>query len=290
MIYDTFPFFNELELLELRLNELAGVVDKFVLVEATRTFTNRPKPLYYWENRARFAAFADRIIHVVVKDVPDVADPWVIDRFQRNCIGRGLANCRPGDWVLVSDLDEIPRAAVVERLSREIPYRDNFFSNTIHAALNSKPVTNIFHRRGFRRRLRLNHPFVWRFHHTIYRYFMNCKSLQPPFSCGTVMLRYRDFSAAEEMRHSGYKTVPNAGWNFTWMGNVDRILTKIQSFAHQECNQPQYTDPNRIKELIESGKNIFGDADKMRFVPVDENFPRYVLDHPEKFKMWIRPV
>lgn len=290
MIYDTFTFFNELELLELRLHELAGVVDKFVLVEATRTFTNQPKPLYYWENRARFAAFADRIIHVVVKDLPADPNPWVVERFQRNSIGRGLANCRPDDWVLVSDLDEMPRATVVERLSREIPYRDNAFSNTIHAALNSRPVTNIFHRRGFRRRLRLNHPFVWRFQHTIYRYFMNCKSVEPPFSYGTVMLRYRDFSAAEEMRHSGYKTVPEAGWNFTWMGGVDRILDKIQSFSHQEYNQPQFTDPARINELIEQGGYLFGGSNRLKFVPVDATFPRHFLEHPEKYAAWIRPV
>ena len=55
MIYDCFTFFNELELLELRLNELADVVDKFVLVEATQTHTNKPKPLHYLENRARFS-------------------------------------------------------------------------------------------------------------------------------------------------------------------------------------------------------------------------------------------
>jgi hypothetical protein len=41
MIYDCFTFFNELELLELRLHELAGVVDKFVLVEATQTHSSR---------------------------------------------------------------------------------------------------------------------------------------------------------------------------------------------------------------------------------------------------------
>ena len=52
MIYDCFPFFNELELLEMRLHELSGVVDKFVLVEATRTFTNKPKPLYFQENQS----------------------------------------------------------------------------------------------------------------------------------------------------------------------------------------------------------------------------------------------
>ncbi len=289
MIYDCFTFFNELELLELRLHELAGVVDKFVLVEATQTHSNRPKPLYYQENRDRFNTFQNQIIHIVVDDLPQSSDAWVPENFQRNCIGRGLTDCRPDDFLLVSDVDEIPRASVVEKMSREIPFDDNLFSNAIHSALNSQVVKGIFHRRGLRRRLRFNHPFVWRFEQTIYRYFLNCKSLNPPFSYGTVMLRYRDFSTAEEMRHTGYKTVADAGWHFTWMGGVERIVKKIQSFAHQECNQPQFTKPERIKELIESGRYLFNGSDQLKFVPMDETFPRYVLTHPEKFKDWIHP-
>lgn len=290
MIYDCFTFFNELELLELRLHELAGVVDGFVLVEATQTHTNKPKPLHYHENRARFSAFHDKIIHIVVDDLPQSADAWVPENFQRNCIARGLTGCRPDDFVLVSDLDEIPRASVVGKMAREIPYHDNIFSSAVHGVLNSDPVKSVFHRRGFRRQLRRHHPFVWKFEHTLYRYFMNCKSVQPPLSYGTVMLRYRDFSTAEEMRHSGFKTVPDAGWNFTWMGGAGRIMEKIQAFAHQECNQPQFADAGHINQLIESRSYLFDDANKLEFVPLDGTFPRYVLEHPEKFKDWIRPV
>ena len=99
MIYDCFTFFNELELLELRLNELAGVVDKFVLVEATQTHTNKPKPLHYHENRARFSAFHDKIIHVIVDDMPQSSDPWIPENFQRKCIARGLTiSCSCLTW------------------------------------------------------------------------------------------------------------------------------------------------------------------------------------------------
>ena len=48
MIYDCFCFFNELDLLEIRLNELNPVVDKFVLVEATMTHNGDKKPLSLW--------------------------------------------------------------------------------------------------------------------------------------------------------------------------------------------------------------------------------------------------
>ena len=68
MVYDCFSFFNELDLLEIRLNVLKDVVDKFVLVEATRTHTGAEKSLYFKENEARFSAFRDRIVHIVVDD------------------------------------------------------------------------------------------------------------------------------------------------------------------------------------------------------------------------------
>lgn len=62
MLYDTFLFFNEFSLLAIRLHELNTIVDRFVLVEATRTHSNKPKPLFYAENKERYAAFHDKII------------------------------------------------------------------------------------------------------------------------------------------------------------------------------------------------------------------------------------
>jgi beta-1,4-mannosyl-glycoprotein beta-1,4-N-acetylglucosaminyltransferase len=70
---------------ELRLHELADVVDRFVLVKATQTYTNKLKPLHYQENRARFGEFHDKIIHAVVDDLPDAINPWVLENYQRNC-------------------------------------------------------------------------------------------------------------------------------------------------------------------------------------------------------------
>jgi hypothetical protein len=46
-IIDCFTFFNELDMLEFRLTELDPYVDKFVIIESTKTFTGKPKPLYY---------------------------------------------------------------------------------------------------------------------------------------------------------------------------------------------------------------------------------------------------
>ena len=110
MIYDCFQFFNELDILKIRLNVLSPVVDRFVISEATETFSGLKKPLYYEENKEMFAEFQDKIIHVVVDDTPKGAD-WGTherDTFQKNAVTRGLRDCTDEDIVIFSDLDEIP--------------------------------------------------------------------------------------------------------------------------------------------------------------------------------------
>jgi beta-1,4-mannosyl-glycoprotein beta-1,4-N-acetylglucosaminyltransferase len=288
MIYDCFIFYNELELLELRLQELAGVVDKFVLVEATQTHSNKPKPLYYQENRARFSAFHDQIIHVAMDDLPPSPDAFEVERFHRNGIVRGLVNCKPDDWILVSDLDEIPRPSVVTQLAEDVPFNDGLLANLGHGLLSSAFVKFIFYRRGLRRRLRRNHPFIWRFEQSLYRYFLNCKSNHVSF--GSRMVRFRDYSCAEEIRHSGYKMVKDAGWHFTYMGGGERIADKLKAFSHQEYNTAEHTDAQRIDERINRGELLFGKNEQITFVPVDKTFPEYVQNHPEKFVGWIKPV
>lgn len=66
MIYDCFHFFNELDILKIRLEVMNPIVDKFVISEATETFSGLKKPLYYEENKELFSEFQDKIIHVVV--------------------------------------------------------------------------------------------------------------------------------------------------------------------------------------------------------------------------------
>jgi hypothetical protein len=107
VIVDCFTFYNELDLLEIRLRVLEGVVDRFVLCEAPFTFRGTPKPLYYAENAARFARWADRIVHLVYDAAPD-ADPWVNEWGQRAFLTTALAGLDPADQVLIGDVDEIP--------------------------------------------------------------------------------------------------------------------------------------------------------------------------------------
>ena len=46
-VYDCFTFNNEYDVLKIRLNELSSVVDRFVVVEGTRTFSGINKKLTF---------------------------------------------------------------------------------------------------------------------------------------------------------------------------------------------------------------------------------------------------
>ena len=61
MIYDCFPFFNELDILEIRLNVLYETVDYFVITEADKTHTGKAKEYLFEQNKERFSKFLDKL-------------------------------------------------------------------------------------------------------------------------------------------------------------------------------------------------------------------------------------
>ncbi len=112
MIVCASPFFNELDLLEIKLHELAGVVDLFVVVEARTTYTDIPKPLHFAENVARFARFP--IHHVVIEQFPPTTNPWDREWFTQKTILDTVRKLNP-EIAIWCDMDEIPRADTVAR-------------------------------------------------------------------------------------------------------------------------------------------------------------------------------
>lgn len=101
MIYDCFPFFNELDILEIRLNTLYDTVDYFVITEANKTHTGKEKEYIFEKNRERFAKFLDKVIYIKVEDFPDLesskkssdGNKWLYENYQRDAIMRGLKDC-----------------------------------------------------------------------------------------------------------------------------------------------------------------------------------------------------
>lgn len=104
MIIDCFPFFNELDVMEIRLRELAPYVDHFVIAEGTHTHTGKPKPLYIKDNMERFKEF--NIQYLVVPFMPGKT-AWQNEVFGREYMLSNM-DADLDDLLLISDADEIP--------------------------------------------------------------------------------------------------------------------------------------------------------------------------------------
>lgn len=241
MIYDCFPFCHELDVLRIRLHELAEVVDRFVLVESPVTHSGRRKPLYYRDNSSRFADFGEKIVHIVVDDMPVGDDSWRREAFQRNALDRALSECSDDDIVMISDADEIPRASCVRE------YRVD--------------------------------QGVMSFQQWLSYYWLNCRdgwwfgSRIMPFGL------FRRFSNATSVRHHGCAAISDGGWHFSYLGGISSIRTKLESFAHTEFDLAQYKDYSYLEQVSATGADIFGRSHNWRFVEVDESFPAFVQEN-----------
>lgn len=145
-IYDCFPFYNELEVLKIRFEELYEEVDYFVIVEGKKTFCNFDKPLYFQENKGLFQKYKDKIIHVIIESFPQptdnpIQDRWVNEAYTRQEILKGLKNCSPDDIIIISDADEIPaRSSIsaIKQFFQDKPYLNSSFYNEAICQLNMR--------------------------------------------------------------------------------------------------------------------------------------------------------
>lgn len=277
MVYDCFQFFNELDILKIRLNVLSPVVDKFVISEATETFSGLKKPLYYEENKELFAEFADKIIHVVVDDTPE-GDTHYRDTFQKNAVTRGLEGCTDDDIIIFSDLDEIPNPDKI----REI--------------LNDFQEDKIYH---FAQRLFYCYLNMEEVSGSLLSYAGEFEGVAHKKWIGTKMLSYKLLREQNlllgdlrfpERKEIGIR-VDDGGWHFGYMGGhgekdiKKRVQEKVVSAAHQEYNSKHVL--SQVTDQIKDGKDIFGRNAKFVRCEIDDSFPQYIREHQEELDFLI---
>lgn len=251
MIVDCFPFFNELEMLECRLEYLNNKVDKFVLVESYTTHMGKPKPLYFEENKQRFEKYLDKIIHI--KHHISVSKPdynfdlskgtdnaaWEADTDQRNAVLKGTMNLPDDAIIMVSDVDEIPNLEAIDRAVRLLNNRHFVFLETKFFMYN------------------LGQHLVERWPATslIKNHFYKTNKIKP-----------QDLRNGKDAAFR----VLNGGWHLSYFGDISRIQTKIKNFTHQEFNTEQFTDPEWIKKKIEEGVDLYDRKFPMMKSNIDE--------------------
>jgi beta-1,4-mannosyl-glycoprotein beta-1,4-N-acetylglucosaminyltransferase len=273
-VYDGFLFFNELDLLEIRLNELDEVVDKFILVESILTHASKEKPYYFEANKNRFKKFLDKIIHIKVNDRPTIPaslgrggiyhNRHEMEWFQRDCISRGFKSCDPNDIVMVSDVDEIPTVESIKECKNLL--------------LKEKMVS-------FNQLL---------FYYKINGLCVNQNGYAENWA-GTVACKHKDFTGAQNMRNikgTNKTRIKNGGWHFSYLGGPDMIAQKIESYSHAEFDNDYIKDRKRIQERIDKGLDLFDRPGKPRQIYIDIksslNFPKYIQENIEKYNHLIK--
>jgi beta-1,4-mannosyl-glycoprotein beta-1,4-N-acetylglucosaminyltransferase len=211
VIYDCFTFFDELDLLELRLRTLDAVVDRFVLCESPFTFTGKPKPLYFAESAERFAPWRNKIVALVYPG-PSNESPWENEWSQRDYLATALGSCEGDDLILLSDCDEIPDP-------RNVGARPQAKLLLAHRQRMSVGFVNRISRMPWLG----TRSFPWR----------------NAAACG----RMRDV----RMLADSELEFIEGGWHFSYLGGATAIARKFSSYAHTEFDLPYFTDLRRIE-------------------------------------------
>ena len=277
MVYDCFQFFNELDILKIRLNVLSPVVDKFVISEATETFSGLAKPLYYEENKELFAEFRDKIIHVVVEDTPK-GDTHYRDTFQKNAVTRGLKGCTDEDIIIFSDLDEIPNPdkirEILQNFQKDKIY--HFAQRLFYCYLNMEEVSGSLL------------SYAGEFEGVAHKKWIGTKLLSYQ------LLREQNLLLGElrfpERKQIGIR-VEEGGWHFGYMGGHGqkdirkRVQEKVISAAHQEYNSKHVL--SNVTDQIKDGKDIFGREAQFVRCEIDETYPEYIRTHQKELDFLI---
>lgn len=250
MIVDCFTFYNELKMLLFRLEYLYETVDYFVIVEALVTHAGNAKPLFFKENEAMFEKYKNKIVHVVVEDMPTDDWTWSREIFQRNCIDRGIKTLtlNPNDIICISDCDEIPNRNVISKVNGNL----------------SLGVYSLNQRLYYYNFSGLFKELVWS-HSKILNY-----STYLSIGCCPNDIRLKIKPVGE---------FDNAGWHFSYFGSPEFISNKIKNFAHNELNIPIFTDVNQIKKRIENNEDLYGREYFFSKEPID------VSTLPENYEM-----
>lgn len=273
-IYDCFCYFNEDFLLELRLETLWNHVDYFVICESVLTISGMPKTLFF--DIKKFKKYESKIRHLIVKDYPfDTSDAWRNERWQRDYLINGLFDAKPNDWIILSDVDEIPRPESIGLYQPDKGKRADFQQYMYAYYLNNR-----WERDGV--------PVIWAGSKVT-----TFRNLTIFFNGSLELLRsYKPKGLFRGFRRALFKTfliqkIQNGGWHFSWMAGVEKIIEKLESFAHQEFNKPEFKEPEKIRELIASGRDVLCREWRYKVQNLDDQFPEYLTSNQEKFKFYL---
>jgi beta-1,4-mannosyl-glycoprotein beta-1,4-N-acetylglucosaminyltransferase len=287
-------FFDEEMLLDIRLNTLDKFIDKFIIVESLYTHSGKEKKLVFDINK--YSKFKNKINYIVVKDAPqgieqitkddsdiDITNKEIMnalrrENFQRNEISKGLTNLNENDWIIISDLDEIPKLDNIN--FRSIKEKIIFFKQKVfYYKLNLELKTLRWIGSKACKIKNLKSP----------QWLRNIKDKIYP--------KWRLDIIFSKKRYNNIFLVENGGWHFSFVKKPEDIEKKLKSYLHHREYDLDPLGIENIKTLINSKAVIydhrvdqteykFGGGQKLEKIDI-RFLPEYILNQKEKYSEWL---
>ena len=293
-IFDCFMYLDEDVVLDLRLNYLNSYVDKFVIVESNFTHSGKKRKLNF--DIKNFEKFKDKIIYLTLdREPPDIQNindsdneesknsKYILngmkrDFYQRNFIINGLNQSDDSDFILVSDLDEIPKLDNIDFNSvkkKFIFFKQKMFYYKFNLCSESVTWTGT---RGCRKG-DLKSP----------QWLRNIKDKSYPL--------WRFDIIFSKNKYSNIHFIEDGGWHFSYIKTPEDIEKKLKSYAHHREYDLDALGLEKIKKKIENKESIYDlqtDMKKSKFksgqkliVTEMKELPNYIKKNLNKYKQWL---
>jgi len=293
-IFDCFMYFDESLLLDLRLNYLDKFVDKFIIIECNYNHKGEEKKPTF--NKEKYKKFENKIEYILLKDQPknierinvkdtenETSDKYILnaikrENFQRNYIKNCLSEATRNDWIIISDLDEIPNLSNV----------------------NFKNIKNKF---IFFKQDMMYYKFNLKLENCSWVGTKACqmKNLESPQWLRNIKDRsyswWRLDTLFSKNKYRNIKFIDDGGWHFSYLKTPEEIEKKLKSYLHHREYDLNPIGVDKIKKLVEQKKTIynlktdqrlnqFKSGNKLNKIDINL-LPKYILENKDKLKKWI---
>ena len=287
-------FFDEEMLLGLRLKTLNKYVDKFIIVESKYTHSGDKKKLIFDINK--YSEFKNKINYIVTEDAPNgieninsdddenqknikhIMNALRRENYQRNKIKDGLNEAGPDDWIIISDLDEIPNLDMID------------FNK-----INKKII--FFKQRVFYYKLNLELKKI----HWIGSRAVQKKNLISPQWLRNIKDRiyskWRLDIILSKKKYNNIFYIDNGGWHFSYVKKPEDIEKKLKSYLHHREYDLEPLGIKKIKNFVDNKSVIydhrvdqtqykFSGSQKLEKIGLD-NLPPDVKNNINFYKEWL---
>ncbi len=268
-IFDCFTYYDEDLLLDLRLNILYPYVDKFVIIESKQTDLNEVRELNF--KMKNFEKFKDKILYCPIENLTidkslKLKKNWskhhLLDQSRRNKISDYIYGASDNDWIIISDVDEIPNPNVFNKFDIKKKYA--FFEQ------------RLFH---YKFNLLNSSSPNWYGSRVCQKKFLRSPQWLRDFKIK------KDRNIFKKLLFNP-QIILNGGWHFNSVRSPKDLIKKFKSFAHAD-DYKHILDEDIIKDKIERMEVLYDREHELKRVDLDDSFPDYFLKNKQKFAEFI---